>query len=291
MSIPRPKNFDSPDESIRLPGAEEDIVYVGDEMVARVVQHPGWRWSSDMRAIAGGRWCETHHVGVMLSGHQGALLRDGTVLEFGPGDVYDIPAGHDGYTVGDEPCVMIEWSGPRTWAGRSARFVDRSLMALLMTDVVDSTGVIASMGDAAWQAQMSTFVARARSELELHRGIERDLAGDGLLATFDAPARALRCASALRTVAQNLGLHVRSGVHVGEVEVAGDRVRGLAVHEAARVMSEAGADEILVSQTTRDLAEASGLAFEDRGTRALKGLPGERRLHALVGGDAGSERS
>lgn len=78
---------------MRLPGVEEDLVYVGEEVVARVVQYPGWRWSNDMRAIAGGQWCESHHVGVTLSGRQGVVLRDGTVLEFGPDDVYDIPPG------------------------------------------------------------------------------------------------------------------------------------------------------------------------------------------------------
>lgn len=284
MSPPPPKNFDSPDESVRLLGVEEDIVYVGDEMVARIVQHPGWRWSVDMREVAGGTWCESHHVGVNLSGRQGALLRDGTVLEFGPGDVYDIPPGHDGYTIGDEPAVSIEWSGPRTWAGRAARFLDRALLTLLMADVVGSTELIAAIGDAAWQDRIARFIARARSELELHRGTERDLAGDGLLASFDAPARAIRCAVALRSAAAGLGLQVRCGVHVGEVEIAGDRLRGLAVHEAARVMGEAGPGEILVSQTTRDLAGGAGLAFEDRGLRPLKGLPIERRLFAYVDG-------
>ena len=88
MPRPIPKNLGRPDESVRLPGVEEDLVHLGDEIVARVVQHPGWRWSSDMRAIAGGRWCETRHVGVTLSGRQGVELRDGTVLEFGPDDAW-----------------------------------------------------------------------------------------------------------------------------------------------------------------------------------------------------------
>ena len=181
-----PKNFARPDESVRLPGVDEDLVRVGDEIVARIVQYPGWRWSSDMRAVAGGQWCETHHVGVNLSGRQGALLRDGTVLEFGPDDVYDIPPGHDGYTIGDEPCVLIEWSGPRTWAGRDSRFLDRALVTLLMTDIVESTPLLAEIGDAAWRELIGRHVAQLRSELAQYRGSEVDLAGDGLLATLTA---------------------------------------------------------------------------------------------------------
>jgi class 3 adenylate cyclase len=277
-----PKNFAAPDESVRLPGVEEDIVHVGDEVVARIVQQPGWRWSSDMRAIAGGAWCESHHVGVNLSGKQGALLRDGTVLEFGPGDVYDIPPGHDGYTIGEEPCVLIEWSGARTWAGRGARFLDRELVTLLMVDVVDSTALIGRIGDGAWKERIGRFVGRARGQLEAYRGTEVDLAGDGLLATFDGPARAIRCAAAIRGAAGGEELHVRAAVHVGEVEVTGDRVRGLAVHETARILGTAGADEIVVSQTTRDLAAASGLTFADRGLHALKGIDGERRLFSVT---------
>jgi class 3 adenylate cyclase len=281
-----PGNFDRPDESIRLPRVEEDIVRVGDEIMARIVQHPGWRWSSDMRAVAGGQWCETHHVGVTLSGRQGAVLRDGTVLEFGPNDVYDIPAGHDGYTIGDEPCVLIEWSGARTWAGRDARFLDRVLVTLLMTDIVDSTPLLAAIGDAAWRELIARHVARVREELAQYRGAEVDLAGDGLLATFDGPARALRCAVAIRELAATDGLKLRAAVHVGEVEVTGGRVRGLAIHEAARVLGEAQADEILVSQTTRDLASGAGFAFEDRGLRTLRGIPDERHLFALAGVEA-----
>jgi len=288
MVPPAPKNFSRPDESVRLPGVEEDLIRVGDEIVARIVQHPGWRWSNDMRAIAGGQWCESHHVGVTLSGRQGALLRDGTVLEYGPDDVYDIPPGHDGYTIGDEPCVLIEWSGASTWAGRNARFLDRALVTLLMTDIVESTPLLASIGDPAWRELIGRHIARVRAELAQYRGWEVDIAGDGLLATFDGPARALRCAVAIRELADKDGLRIRAAVHVGEVEVIGKRVRGLAVHEAARILGLAGPDEILVSQITRDLGVAAGFAFEDRGLKVLKGIPEERRLHALSSSDPAS---
>ena len=282
MPRPAPKNLNEPDESVRLPGVEEDLVHVGDEIVARIVQHPGWRWSDDMRAIAGGQWCDTHHVGVNLSGRQGVVLRDGTVLEFGPDDVYDIPPGHDGYTIGDEPCVMIEWSGARTWAGRGARFLDRALVTLLMTDVVESTSLLANIGDSAWRELIGRHVSRARAAISEFRGTEVDLAGDGFLATFDGPARALRCAVAIRQAAQDDGIQIRASVHVGEVEVVGDRVRGLTVHQAARILGAAGPDEIVVSQMTRDLAGGAGMRFEDRGRHALKGIPGELQLFALA---------
>ncbi len=286
MPRPAPKNLRNPDESVRLPGVEEDLVHVDDQIVARIVQYPGWRWSADMRSVAGGTWCESHHIGVTLSGHQGALLRDGTVLEFGPDDVYDIPPGHDGYTIGDEPAVMIEWSGPRTWAGRNARFLDRTLVTLLVTDIVESTTLLAKVGDTAWRELLGRHVDRARAELAQSRGTEIDLAGDGLLASFDGPARAIRCAVAIRDGALADGLHVRAAVHVGEVEVVGERVRGLAVHEVARIAAAAGSDEILVSQPTRDLATGAGLTFVDRGLHALKGIPEERRLFEVVAGPA-----
>lgn len=282
MSGRAPKNLRTPDESVRLPGVEEDIVYVGDEVIARVVQHPGWRWSNDMRAIAGGRWCESHHVGVTLSGRQGAVLRDGTILEFGPDDVYDIPPGHDGYTIGDEQAVMIEWSGARTWAGRGNRFLDRALVTLLVLDIVESTALLARIGDGPWRELLGRHVERSRSELTQFRGTEVDRAGDGLLATFDGPARAIRCAVAIRQAALADGLAVRAAVHVGEVEAVGEKIRGLAVHEAARIAAAAGPGEILVTRTTRDLAASAGLVFEDRGFHTLKGIPEPRRLFALV---------
>jgi class 3 adenylate cyclase len=279
------KSLRSPDESLRLPGVTEDLVRLGELTVARVTQEPGWRWSVDMRSIAGGEWCASHHVGVNLSGRQGALLQDGRILEFGPDDVYDIPPGHDGYTIGDEPAVMIEWSGLETWGGRGSRFPDRTLMTLLFTDIVGSTATIARIGDAAWQDVRRRHYAATRAALARFRGREVDTTGDGFLATFDGPARALRCAAAIRASAAGDGLHLRIGVHVGEVEAVGGGVGGLAVHEAARIMASAGPDEILVSSITRELASGAGLEFADRGEHELKGVPGPRRLYAYL--DAG----
>ena len=136
--VARPKNLSEPDEVVRFPGYTEYIVEIGDLTVARVIQDPGWVYSRDMATIDQGRWCEAHHVGVTVSGRQGVVLRDGSRQEFGPDDVYDIPPGHDGYTIGDEPAVMFEWSGPRTFGGRSSSR-NRVLTTLLFTDLVGST--------------------------------------------------------------------------------------------------------------------------------------------------------
>lgn len=276
-----PKNLSEPDEVVRFPGYTEYIVEIGDLTIARVIQDPGWVYSRDMATIDEGRWCEAHHVGVTVSGRQGVVLRDGSRLEFGPDDVYDIPPGHDGYTIGDEPAVMIEWSGPRTFGGRSSSR-NRVLTTLLFTDLVGSTETLARIGDAAWRDVLSRHYEANRAVIERHGGREIDTTGDGMLAMFSAPAPAVRCAGELRSSAFKEALHVRVGVHVGEVELVGGRVRGLAVHEAARIMAAAGSDEILVSEAVRLFAGASGLTFVDRGDHELKGLPEPHRLFAFT---------
>lgn len=277
----RPKNLRTPDETIRFPKVTEDLVELGDLTVGRVVSEPGWRWSTHVRPHVGGDWCQARHVGVVQSGQFGITFQDGTTLEFGPNDVYDIPPGHDGYTIGDEPCVLVEWSGLRAFAGyRSGS--GRVLATLLFTDLVGSTEMASRLGDVAWRALLSGHFEAARAELERFRGSEVKTAGDGLLATFEGPAAALTCAGEICRVAGRDGLYVRAGVHVGEVERVGGDIRGVAVHEAARIMAEARGNEILVSELTRSLAAASGFVFDDRGTRTLKGLPGEWRLFALA---------
>jgi class 3 adenylate cyclase len=277
------KNFHSPDQTIRLPKLTAELVEVGELTVGLVVTQPGWRWSVNVRPEVGGEWCQARHLGVVLSGRVAAQLQDGRMREFGPNDVFDVPPGHDGWTIGDEPCVQIEWAGLHTFAGLSAGLGGRALVTLLFTDLVDSTATAKQLGDKAWRDVLTAHFEAIRAELDRFGGREVDTTGDGMFATFDGPARALQCAAAVRRSAARQGLRIRAGVHVGEVELVGGRLRGVAVHEAARIMGKAGVNEILVSETTRVLALTSGLQFDDRGTHELKGLAGEWRLHALAG--------
>jgi class 3 adenylate cyclase/pimeloyl-ACP methyl ester carboxylesterase len=160
----------------------------------------------------------------------------------------------------------------------------RWLATVLFTDIVGSTDMAARLGDKAWSALLQKFHAVGRAQLAEHRGVLVDTAGDGLFATFDGPARAIRCAAALGAALQELGIGIRAGLHTGEVEAQGDKLSGMAVHIGARVMSHAGAGEVLVSGTTKDLVAGSGITFEARGSHALKGVPGEWALYrASVG--------
>lgn len=283
MAEPRVKNLTTPDETREFPGLKLWQVDLGDHTVGRMTIEPGWRWYTHVRPEVGGEWCEARHVGVVISGRFGITMRDGTALEFGPDDVFEIPPGHDGYTIGHEPCVQIEWTGLRAFAGfRLMGATNRALVTLLFTDLVDSTVMATRLGDQAWRDLLSTHYEMMRRELERHNGREVNTTGDGVLATFDGPAGALRCASAIRSAASRQGLQIRASVHVGEVELVGTDVRGVAVHEAARILDAAAAEEILLSSTTRALAGSAGLTFEERGTRELKGLPGEWELFAYV---------
>jgi class 3 adenylate cyclase len=283
MAEARAKNLEEPDQTIELPLFSAKIVEVGDFTVGYVVYQPGWRWSTHVRPSVGGEWCQARHVGVVLSGRVAVLLQDGTALRFGPNDVFDIPPGHDAWVVGDEQFVQLEWTGLHTFIGTHSAG-GGVLATLLFTDLVDSTAVAARLGDLRWRELLSSHFAAARSALDRFGGREVKTTGDGLLATFDGPARALRAATAIRAAARNEGLGVRAGIHVGEVELVAGDVRGVAVHAAARILGRAGEGEILVSETTRVLAHGTGLEFEERGTHELKGLDGEWRLFAFVPG-------
>ena len=276
------KDLGQPEEVIEFPGARIEIVDLGDLTVAYGRFEPGWRWSTHVRPQVGGEWCQAHHIGVILSGRMGVALPDGSSMEVGPNGVYDILPGHDGYTIGHEPVTSIEWGGVRAFAGFRAGTRGRVLATLLITDLVDSTTHANRVGDRAWNELLSRYFARLRDLLDRFIGREVKTTGDGMIATFDGPANAILCADKVVGAAADLGLGVRTGVHVGEVEIVGNDIRGVAVHEAERVCASAMSGEILVSETTRALALASGLAFEDRGSHELKGLPGERRLFAFV---------
>ena len=158
---------------------------------------------------------------------------------------------------------------------------NRILATILFTDIVGSTDRLAALGDAAWASLLERHHTTVRRELARFGGVETDTTGDGFLALFDGPARAIRSALAIRDALRDIELEVRAGVHTGEVEQAPDGPRGIAVHLAARVLGTAGAGEVLVSSTTHDLVEGSGLEFEDRGAHELKGIDGARLLYAV----------
>jgi class 3 adenylate cyclase len=160
--------------------------------------------------------------------------------------------------------------------------LDRVLATVLFTDLVASTERAAEFGDRRWSELLQAHYAAVRRELERWRGKEVDSAGDGFLATFDGPARAIRCACGIREAVRRLGLEIRAGLHTGEIEVAGRDIAGIAVHTGARVSANAGSGEVLVSQTVRDLVAGSGIEFEERGEHELKGVPGTWRLYAVV---------
>jgi class 3 adenylate cyclase len=166
---------------------------------------------------------------------------------------------------------------------QAPRQLDRILSTVLFTDIVGSTETAARLGDARWRALLAEHVEVAKREIERHRGRFIHTTGDGLLATFDGPARAVRCARAIANGVRPLGLEIRAGCHTGEIELAGNDVFGIAVHISARILALAESSQVLVSSTVKDLVAGSGLAFEDRGMHALKGVPEEWHLYAVTG--------
>jgi class 3 adenylate cyclase len=183
--------------------------------------------------------------------------------------------------VGDQDRLLDEVEEFLTGTPR-AKSADRVLTTVLFTDIVGSTERSSQLGDRAWSALVEDHNALVRAQLARFRGREIDTAGDGFLATFDGPARAVHCACAIADAVRGLGLEVRAGVHTGECELVGDKVRGVAVHTGARVAALAGPGEVLVSSIVTGLVAGSGLRFEDRGEHALKGLPGTWRTHAVL---------
>jgi class 3 adenylate cyclase len=159
---------------------------------------------------------------------------------------------------------------------------ERVLATLMFTDIVDATARDADLGDKAWRDLLARHYALLRQELKRYRGQEVDTAGDALFATFDGPARAIQCASAMSKAVVRLGLSIRIGLHTGECEVIGDKVTGIAVHIGSRVAGLAGPGEVLVTSTVKDLVAGSGIRFEGRGPHQLKGVPGEWQLYRAL---------
>jgi class 3 adenylate cyclase len=195
------------------------------------------------------------------------------VADLIPGACFvEVPGADYGLAVGDVDQIVDEIEEFVT-GSRPAHDVDRVLGTVLFTDIVGSTRRAAELGDRGWRTLLDAHEAMARQEVTAHGGAVADFTGDGLVATFEGPARAIRCALALRDRVHTLGIRIRAGVHTGEIERRGEGVAGLGVHIAARVMALAEGDEVLVSRTVKDLVAGSGLQFEDRGTHELKGVP------------------
>jgi class 3 adenylate cyclase len=198
-----------------------------------------------------------------------------------PGAKYvELPGAEHLWFFGDQDAVLDEIEEFLTGA-RQAVEHDRVLATVMFTDIVGSTERAASMGDRGWRELLSSHEEVVRGELERFRGQEVKTLGDGFLATFDGPARGIRCARAICERVEGLGIQVRAGLHAGECELRNGDVTGIAVHTAARVSSEAGAGEVLVSSTVKDLVAGSGIEFADRGTHSLRGIPGEWRLFSV----------
>jgi class 3 adenylate cyclase len=167
---------------------------------------------------------------------------------------------------------------------RPIDFTDRVLATVLFTDIVGSTARASALGDAGWKQLLDRHDRLVRREIDRHRGILVEFAGDGVLARFDGPARAVSCGLAIADGAPELGLEVRAGLHTGEIELRGDKIGGISVHLGARVAALAGPREVLVSRTVRDLVEGSGLSFTDRGEHELKGVPDNWQIYAASRG-------
>jgi class 3 adenylate cyclase len=246
-------------------------VHVGSVTLGRGIIEPGFRWSTSLKPIQGTPSCQIHHLQLMVQGRFHVEMDTGENAEFGPGDVMNVPPGHDVWVVGDEAVVVVDMWGNIGALGVPGEH-ERLVTTLLMSDIVDSTLTATSLGDTAWKQVLAEHNRMIRTQLDLFRGDEVNTTGDGFLATFGSAGAALRAAMAIRDATRPLGIALRIGVHTGEVEVLPNDIGGVAVHAAARIMALGGADEIVVSSVTRGLVDDSGFRFEPRGHHEVKGL-------------------
>jgi len=276
------KGFAGPDEVRRFPNGRVEIVMLDEIAASRFVFQPGWRWSRDVGPIAGTETCQHRHVGYTVSGRLTVRMSDGTELSIRAGDAYEIPPGHDAWVDGDVPWESVEFTSGHSY-GKSPDAIGESVLAtIVFSDICDSTAMLARIGDAEWTRVVREHNQRIRTVIDRCRGRELATLGDGFLALFDGAAKAVRAAAGMQPAVADLDVSVRVGLHTGEVAVVGGQARGVAVHAAARVAALAGPGEVLVSGTTHDLLDGSGLAFESRGAHELKGLTGARPIFVLV---------
>ena len=276
------KSLDLPDEERPIPHGKVQIWEIGDFVIGKTTFEPGWRWSTDVKPIAGTEWCEYHHLGIMLGGVMHFVTPDGLEMEIGEGQLYEVLPGHDAWVIGDAAVVQYDFAGMRTFALPAANRSERILATLVSTDIVDSTATAERVGPAAWRSMLAELNADSRQQVDKFRGKVVANTGDGLIALFDGAERAVRCAAAISEAAAKVGMRLRCGVHTGEVELIPDNERGVTVHIVTRVMALAAPGEVLVSGTTHELVADSDLRFEDRGAHELKGVTGARQVWALA---------
>jgi class 3 adenylate cyclase len=228
------------------------------------------------------------HVPTLMIAKEGDLdfrieqVRD-TASRITGAELVELPGNVHFPWVGTPDAVLDEVERFVVALGEVEAELDRALATVLFTDVVGSSEKIAELGDRRWKALVEEHHRRVRGQLARYRGVEIDTAGDGFFASFDGPARAVRCARSIVDAIAPLGIDIRAGVHTGEVETIDGKVGGIAVVIGSRVGASAGASEVLVSQTVKDLVAGSGLMFEDAGEHELKGVPDRWRLYRVTG--------
>jgi class 3 adenylate cyclase len=274
------RNLGEPEAVATFPLGESYQVRLAGMVVTRHVLQPGWSWEEHAQPLVGTASCELYHRGVVLRGRMGIRTDEGEEVVIGPNQVFDLPPGHVTWVEGDEELVMVDWAGGAGFdpqPGEGARV----MATILFTDIVDSTATARKQGDAAWKRTAAMHEDVVRTVLVRFGGREIETAGDSFLIVFDGAERAIRSGLELVEALAAIRVPIRVGIHSGEVALSDEHVRGVAVHAAARILAEAGSGEVLVSGTTRDLAEgAVGLAFESRGRYRLKGLEREHELFA-----------
>jgi class 3 adenylate cyclase len=282
MSRVEVRDLGEPEAVLSYPLGTSDQVRLAQTVVTRHVLQPGWSWEKHARPLVGTASCELYHRGVVLSGRMGVRTDEGEQLVIGPNQVFDLLPGHVTWVEGDEELVMVDWAGGAGFDARPGE-ESRALATILFTDIVDSTALARDAGDASWKRIVAMHDDVVRSVLAGFGGREVETAGDSFLVVLKSAESAIRCGLALVQALDAIRIPIRVAIHSGEVVVSDDQVRGLAVHAAARILDQAGSGEVLLSGTTRDLAEgASGLTFESRGRYRLKGLDREYELFAAT---------
>jgi class 3 adenylate cyclase len=276
------RDLGEPEAVVTYPLGATNQVRLAGTVVSKHVLQPGWSWEAHAQPQVGTASCELYHRGVVLSGRMGVRTDDGEEVVIGPNQVFDLPPGHVTWVEGDEQLVMVDWAGGAGFdvqPGDSARV----MVSILFTDMAGSTEQARKAGDAAWKRTAAMHDDVVRTVLVRFGGREIETAGDSFLIVFDGAERAIRCGLEVVEALAAIQVPIRVGIHSGEVDLTAEGVRGVAVHAAARILDEARAGEVLVSATTRDLAEGSaGLEFEPRGRYRLKGLEREHDLFAAA---------